>query len=579
MAGNPLSPSIRCPAPNLAPGAQGVARVAVDDANSKLTVMFLAPLTASQAKYLGNPLSYTLTGGQRLFPRILSATLPLQTSPPGPDAQSVVLTLDELGDFSIYTLTVNGPDIDPFFSCAKLRFRLGCDYPFDCATPATQSAPPPELPVSIDYLTKDYAGFRQALLDFIPTRLPSWTEQNEADIGMMLLELFAATADNLSYMQDRVANEAFLDTATQRRSVAAHLALIGYQMDDGASAYTWLAFQVNAPASLSAGFKVSNNPSAGDDPVLVFETASDAQLLPANNQMPLYDWGNSNCCLPKAALSTVLNGDFSSLTAGDYLIFDGGRDHRDVVRLTSDAQIVSAAQVSSPPSGSPPASPPGNVVVTVVNWSEDTPLSNDYCVDNTVVYGNVVLATHGETVQDEPLRKLSEQQITQVQADIAARPPGARVPRQRLQLTYAPLAHLDATTLALVANPASSRSSCFGRQLHGAHTPQHQHAETNRGWRSLEREGKSAGERPERSGFSRRNRRPGAGDGGLRRRRIWYASFRDLVRACDLPCRRRFQRQRKRRFADPGPARRRRIVAQLGQQSACGNRRTRPGIA
>ncbi len=456
MAGSPLSPSIRCPAPNLAPGAQGVARVAVDDANSKLTVMFLAPLTASQAKYLGNPLSYTLTGGQRLFPRILSATLPLQTSPPGADAQSVVLTLDELGDFSIYTLTVNGPDIDPFFSCAKLRFRLGCDYPFDCATPATQSAPPPELPVSIDYFTKDYAGFRQALLDFIPTRLPSWTEQNEADIGMMLLELFAATADNLSYMQDRVANEAFLDTATQRRSVAAHLALIGYQMDDGASAYTWLAFQVNAPASLSAGFKVSNNPSAGDDPVLVFETASDAQLLPANNQMPLYDWGNSNCCLPKAALSTVLNGDFSSLAAGDYLIFDGGRDHRDVVRLTSDAQIVSAAQVSSPPSGSPPASPPGNVVVTVVNWSEDTPLSNDYCVDNTVVYGNVVLATHGETVQDEPLRKLSEQQITQVQAEIAARPPGARVPRQRLQLTYAPLAHLDATTLALVANPASS---------------------------------------------------------------------------------------------------------------------------
>ena len=57
---------------------------------------------------------------------------------------------------------------------------------------------------------------------------------------MMLLELFAATADNLSYMQDRVANEAFLGTATQRRSVAGHLALIGYQMDEGASAYTWL---------------------------------------------------------------------------------------------------------------------------------------------------------------------------------------------------------------------------------------------------------------------------------------------------------------------------------------------------
>lgn len=452
MALSTLSPGIRCPAPTLAPEAQGVARIAVDDVNKELTVVFLAPITASQAKYLGSPLSYTLTGGQRLFPRILSATLPAPASPPGPDAQSVVLALDGLGDFSIYTLTVSGPDIDPFFSCAKLRFRLGCDYPFDCATPAPQVGPQPELPVTIDYLTRDYAGFRQALLDFIPTRLPAWTEQNEADLGMMLLELFAATADNLSYMQDRVANEAFLETATQRRSVAGHLALIGYQMDDGASAFTWLEFQVNAPVSLPAGTKVSNNPSASDDPVLVFETSSDAQLLPAKNQMPLYDWGNSNCCLPQNALSAVLLGNFSSLNAGDYLIFDGGTEHRDVVRLTSDPQIVSPAEVFSPPVGSPP----GNVVVTVVSWSVATPLSKDYCVNDTIVFGNVVMATHGESVQAEALRQLTEQQIIELQAEIAARPPGARVPRQRLPLTYAPLAHLDATTLALVASPVSA---------------------------------------------------------------------------------------------------------------------------
>ena len=68
----------------------------------------------------------------------------------------------------------------------------------------------------IDYLTKDYAGFRKALLDFIPTRMPVWTEQNEADLGMVLVELFSATADNLSYMQDRVASEAF--SGTRRRS-------------------------------------------------------------------------------------------------------------------------------------------------------------------------------------------------------------------------------------------------------------------------------------------------------------------------------------------------------------------------
>ena len=171
--------------------------------------------------------------------------------------QPLCSRLSGLGDFSIYTLTVNGPDIDPFFSSAKFRFRLACDDPFDCALPAAQPAPQPEMPVAIDYLTKDFAGFRKALLDFIPTRMPGWTEQNEADLGMVLVELFSATADSLSYMQDRVANEAFLNTATQRRSVAGHLALIGYQMDNGASALTWLQFQVNAPHALPTGFKVT----------------------------------------------------------------------------------------------------------------------------------------------------------------------------------------------------------------------------------------------------------------------------------------------------------------------------------
>src|SRR4029077_14766282 len=99
-------------------------------------------------------------------------------------------------------------------SRAKLRFRLACDQQIDCQTPALEPGRQPDVPVVVDYLAKDYSSFRQALLDYIPTRLPNWTERSEADIGMMLLELFALTADNLSYMQDRVANEAFLGTAT-----------------------------------------------------------------------------------------------------------------------------------------------------------------------------------------------------------------------------------------------------------------------------------------------------------------------------------------------------------------------------
>ena len=99
----------------------------------------------------------------------------------------------------------------------------------------------------IDYLARDYASFRQALLDLIPSKLPEWSDRSEADFGVVLIELFAYMADILSYYQDRIANEAFLATAQERRSVIQHLRLIGYEM---ASA---------APASAALSVIVGNN--------------------------------------------------------------------------------------------------------------------------------------------------------------------------------------------------------------------------------------------------------------------------------------------------------------------------------
>lgn len=430
------APPVRCDKPRLSAGMQGIARVAVNDANGQLSVFFAAPLILPRHNYLLNPLSYSLTGGQRIFPRILRADLVPPGSPPSGGNGPVILTLDQIGDFSIYSLTVAGPDIDPFFSSARFSFRLACDDRFDCRQPVVAAAPAPELPVVIDYLTKDYASFRQALLDFIPTRLPGWTERSEADFGMMLLELLAATADKLSYLQDRVANEAYLQTATQRRSVAAHLALIGYQMDEGAAAHTWLQLQVNSVETLPAApsLKISNEPAATDEPTIVFETLGEARLDPALNSIRLYDWGNSNCWLPKTAVSAALVGRFDQLRAGDYLILDGA--NRDVVRLAKAPRIVAL-----PPPGSPPSSPPvGSGFITVVTWSAATPLHADYCLTTTSVRGNVVPATHGETVS-EVLRQPSQEPLAST----------SRSGRVHLNLSNAPLAHLDPQIAALGA--------------------------------------------------------------------------------------------------------------------------------
>jgi uncharacterized phage protein gp47/JayE len=96
----------------------------------------------------------------------------------------------------------------------------------------------------IDYLARDYASFRQALINLIPAKLPEWTDRSESDFGIVLIELFAYMADILSYYQDRLANEAFLSTAQERRSVIEHLRLIGYEMAPAAPAAAKLSLIV-----------------------------------------------------------------------------------------------------------------------------------------------------------------------------------------------------------------------------------------------------------------------------------------------------------------------------------------------
>lgn len=97
----------------------------------------------------------------------------------------------------------------------------------------------------IDYMARDYAGLLKAMRDQIPAKLPEWTDYtSEADFGHVLLELFAAMGDTLSYYQDRIANESFLGTAQTRRSIINHLRLIGYRLSTAAPASARLVLRV-----------------------------------------------------------------------------------------------------------------------------------------------------------------------------------------------------------------------------------------------------------------------------------------------------------------------------------------------
>ncbi len=160
------------------------------------------------------------------------------------------------GDFSTYTLTFTGAPLDPMYQSATFSFKVLCPSDFDCV-PASDccSAPEPPPPV-IDYLAKDFQSFNLALAEFSAQRYPAWQERSEADFGVMFMEALSAVADELSYLQDRVAAEATLLTATQRRSLVSMARLVDYEPTPTLSASTILQCQVIG-STVPAGTLVS----------------------------------------------------------------------------------------------------------------------------------------------------------------------------------------------------------------------------------------------------------------------------------------------------------------------------------
>src|SRR6185503_3112902 len=194
---------------------------------------------------------------------------------------------------------------------------------------------------------------------------------------------------------------------------------------------------VNSTQTLASqpGLRVSNRPLRDNEPVIVFETHGRLTMRPEHNEMPVFNWGNQKCCLPRTALSATLAGEFSRLQSGDYVLLDDKQGHRDVVRLIAKPEIVDIGNTS----------PPNKL--TTIRWSVATPLHQEFCADKIVASGNLMLATHGETV-DETLRDLTPEEQAELSTELATRR-GDQVPRERLRLSSAPLAFLDTETAAL----------------------------------------------------------------------------------------------------------------------------------
>lgn len=82
----------------------------------------------------------------------------------------------------------------------------------------------------IRYLSKDFSGFRENLIQHAKTYFPaSYNDFSDASLGMMLIEMSAYVGDVLSYYMDDQIKETMLAHATQRSSVVAMSQALGYK--------------------------------------------------------------------------------------------------------------------------------------------------------------------------------------------------------------------------------------------------------------------------------------------------------------------------------------------------------------
>ncbi len=133
-------------------------------------------------------------------------------------------------------------------------------------------ANPPGL-TAVSYRAARYGQYREAMLLALARDRRYLTELNTrdpADPTIALIDSWAVAGDVLSFYAERIANEAFLPTATERGSLRNLVRLIDYELRPGKAAEALLAFTLEsapgAPAEvpLPAGLRVNSIPGPGE---------------------------------------------------------------------------------------------------------------------------------------------------------------------------------------------------------------------------------------------------------------------------------------------------------------------------
>lgn len=165
----------------------------------------------------------------------------------------------------------------------EARNECGCCAGIEAATPGPLFNRPGLS--AIAYRVGTYQTFRQSLHARLSDGrwpvLRGLRTRDDDDFTIALLDAWAVTGDILTFYQERIANESYLRTATERLSILEQSRLLGYQLGSGLAAATHLAFTLEEtpgapeqgakPVTLPVGTKVQSIPGPDEQPQ-TFET-------------------------------------------------------------------------------------------------------------------------------------------------------------------------------------------------------------------------------------------------------------------------------------------------------------------
>lgn len=134
----------------------------------------------------------------------------------------------------------------------------------------------------VNMSTRDYEGFRTDMIEMLKQKIPEYSDFSSSDMGIVLIELMAHGLDVLSYYNDKVANELFLETATERESVARLTRMLGYNLQESNPAKYKQVFEIipqDIEFVIPKGFSVKTD-STLTEGYVEFETDEDLIIPP-----------------------------------------------------------------------------------------------------------------------------------------------------------------------------------------------------------------------------------------------------------------------------------------------------------